>query len=429
MFQVLGDLGTGMLVIRDIARDKRSTGKYLANYIPIKITLSFFMFASIFAVINLLHYPNDTTVVVYIIGLSLALSQLSSALISIFHAYERMEFSALLGVVERAVIVSLGIPMLFLGYGLTKLVFVFLVGSIVKLMLSLFIVSKIFIKPKIEVDLTFWKQMLQQSLPFWVHTVFVSIYFYIDTVMLSLMKGDEVVGWYSAAYNLLSALIFIPAMFTASIFPVFSQFFKDSINSLKKSYEKSVKYMLIISLPIAVGTTIIADKIIWFIFTEKFTESILALKILIWAFPIIALKGILHDLLGAIEKQNVLAKTSALGAILNVGLNALMIPRLSLYGAAIATVITELFTLLFYYRYAPGITKLPTTRHSRVFISVIMMAFCTYIIRGYNLAVIISISAIVYFMMLYVTGYISKEDLSLIRYILMGEKTNEVKRP
>jgi O-antigen/teichoic acid export membrane protein len=91
--------------------------------------------------------------------------------------------------------------------------------------------------------------------------------------MLSLMKGDAAVGLYSAAYQLINALGFIPVAFTAALLPVLSRLHITGQDSLRFAYQKSFKYLLLVALPIAVATTLVADRIILGIYSSGFSEA------------------------------------------------------------------------------------------------------------------------------------------------------------
>lgn len=417
LFLILSDLGLGTVTIREVARDKSEASKYLGNTAIIKFFLSLLTFSLIFIVINLMNYPRDTTIAVYIIGLSLVIGSFSGVFRSMFHAFERMEYDALLAVMEKIIVVSLGVFVLLSGYGLVALVSVFLIGSIFNLSASVLVTFKKFARPKFEIDLSFWKNIIKESIPFATALIFVSIYFYIDSVMLSVMKGDAVVGWYNAAYNLLLALIFIPSIFMMAVFPVISGFFKTSKDSLKIVYEKSSKYLFTIALPIVVGTVLLAENIIYFIYGNVFSHSILALQILIWTFLLISVNAVLYNILGAINRQVTIMKVTAACAFVNVVLNLILIPKLSLIGASIATVATEIMLFVFYF-YAVSTSVCILALHKIAFKPIIaasLMGVCVFYLREYNIFLVVLLAAIIYFVLLYALRAFTDEDLDLFR--------------
>jgi len=421
LFLILSDLGLGTVLIRDVARDKSAAGKYLGNAAVIRFFLSLLTFVLICIVISLMHYPRDTTMAVYIVGLSLMVGSFSGIFGSVFRAFERMEYNALLATLEKILIVSLGIYVLFSGRGLIALVSVFLVGSIFGVITNVSVTFQKFVRPKFEIDLKFWKWLIWQSFPFALAGIFISIYFYIDSVMLSVMQGDAVVGWYNAAYNLLSALIFIPSIFMIAVFPVICGFFKTSKDSLRIAYEKSSKYLFTIALPIVVGTVILAENIIYFIYGDVFSHSIFALQILIWTFLFISVNGVLYYLLGAINRQVTIMKVTAACAGVNVALNLILIPKLSLIGASIATVATEVVLFVCYF-YAVSASVCTLQLHKIAFKPIIaasVMGVCVYYLKELNIFLVVVLGAVIYFALLYALRAFTDEDLDLFRQALL----------
>ena len=118
---------------------------------------------------------------------------------------------------------------------------------------------------------------------------------------------------------------------------------------LKISYEKSVKYLVILGLPIAVGTTLLANPIILIIYKSGFSQSIVALQILIWSIPIIFINYILGTAINSINKQRDTVKTTFVAMLLNIILNLLLLPKYGLIAACFITVLTELTCFMFWF--------------------------------------------------------------------------------
>ena len=417
LFAVLMDLGFNQLTIREVARDKTLAKKYMGNILIIKLFLSLIFFALIFAAVNLMQYPADTKTIVYIFGAYTVLSSFGGLFRAVFHAFEKMEYESLLTIIQQVIVVSIGLTLLFLGYNLIQVVSVFLLGGVINVVFSLIVTVKKFVKPEFEVDFAFWKTSIINAIPFGLTAIFVIIYVRIDTVMLSMMVGDAPVGWYNAAVTLILGLTFIPGVFLGAVFPVFSRFYTSSIDSLKNAYEKAFKYLFIILFPIAVGTTLLADKFILVIYGEQFIHSIIALQILIWWNVLGALNWLLGTVLLSINKQKLFAVSTGIGAILNVVLNLFLIPIMSYVGASITTIITEiiLFVLLFYfvstYLYRLPLLKVTT----KTIVAGIVMGIGIYYIQSFNVLMVVAIAIVIYFLALAALGGISKEDITLIK--------------
>jgi len=422
IFTILTDLGISTLTVRDVARDRSLGPKYLGNGLVIKVILAVVSFGLIALAVNLLNYPSETITVVYFIALSTIFGSIASFIFSIFQAHEKMEFQGL-GQILNAVLMFSGV-FIAIAMSLDVIGFsiVYFVASLITLIYALIIYIWKFSLPPIEIDTTFWGKFLKNAIPFGLAGIFVTVYYWIDSVMLSVMVGNEVVGWYNASYKFIYLFLSFHSLFIISIFPVLSSFYKTSKESLKFAFERSFKYMLIISIPIAVFVTIVADKIILLIYGPGYIPSIIALQILIWTVIFMFINGLAGNFLGSIDQQIVVTKITGVGAIINIILNILLIPKFSYIGSSFATVFTELMILplLVYvvhkYRYTnigPLVKDLP-----KILVSGLVMSIFLIYFHYLNLFLLIVASAIIYLVVLFITRTLDEEDIVLIRNII-----------
>lgn len=419
LFSVLTNSGLETILIRDVSRDRKKMAEIVSNVSSVRLLLSVIVtiFSSI--VINLLDYPQDTKFVVYVFAVSIIFSGIAGILRSAFNAVEQMEYVTLTSTYERVFTSIIGVLVLYLGYGLTGLSLVMLAGSIFGLMISFYYVAKNLFKPGFMFNIISWKYLFKESMPLMLAGVFVSILTQIDTVMLSLMKGDQAVGWYSAAYRMTTSLGFIPVALMSSIFPMMSYSYSTSHDSLLATAEKSYKYLLIIALPLAFGTTILADKLIWTLYETQFTQSIIALQILIWTASLSFLILVLGTVLISTNKHVTNMHLTGIGSVLNVTLNLALIPKFSYIGAASATVISSMFIFLgsiyFVHKDFPEIKFFKIL--IRPLIACATMSVFLIYFRSYSLIVLIPFGTIIYFSTLFFIKTISAEDIRIMKMI------------
>ena len=422
IFSIFVDLGLSVLTVREVSRDKSLEKKYLGNVLLIKIILAFLTFGLIALFVNLIGYPHETIVVVYFVSISTILASLSGIFYSIFQAFEEMEYQSL-GQILNSILMFCGILLgISLGFNVSGFSFIYLLSSFITLIFILFIYIWKFSSFKIEIDLSFWKQTLKEALPYGIAGIFSTIYYWIDSVMLSIMVGNEIVGWYNAAYKIIYFFLSFYTLLIISIFPVMSTFYKTSHKSLKFAFERLFKYLLIISVPIAVITTLLSTRIILFMYSEGYIQSIIALQILIWTIIFMFINGLAGNLLGSVNKQLIVTKITGFGAISNILLNIILIPKFSYVGASFATVITEfiLMPILIYVMWKSGYTNLkPLIKDlpKIIFSSLVMSLFVIYL-NSLNLFLLILIASITYFGTILITKTLDDEDILILKSII-----------
>jgi len=351
MFSILTDMGLQLLTVREVARYRELASKYLGNIIVIKFILGIITFLLIILSINLMGYPPGTKYVVYIIGLYVIINSFNTAFYSIYQAYEKMEFVGI-GNIINSLLLFIGVLIgMYLNFNVLGFALMYLVVSVIILIYNTVITILKFLRLKLEVDINFWRDILKKALPFALSSIFVAIYFWADSVMLSYMVGDRAVGIYNAAYRLVFVLLFIPAIYFTSIYPVLSKMYLQSKNKISFMYHRSLKYISIIGLLVGIITTLFAEQIILFIYGNEFFESAVVLKILIWAVVFSFMAHATVYTLNSINKPQIYTKITGACAVLNILLNILAIQKLGYIGASITTAITEFLGFLFMFLY------------------------------------------------------------------------------
>jgi len=414
---LLADLGLSLLTTREVSRNNLLAGRYVGNILIIKSILSVITLGFTAIAINLLGYSFKTCLIVYLITFSTIFNSFTGLFNSVFQAFQKMEYMSL-GIILNSLLIFTGTAfVIYQNLGIFSFAFVYLFASTVTFVYSLCTIIWRFLIPKLELDLPLWKNLLKESIPFCMTGVFIAIYFRMDIIILSMMKGEEIVGWYAASYRVIDGLSVIPSAFMSIIFPVFSKYYIDSKKSLELAFEKSLAFITIIAIPIGVGTMILSNEIILFIYGNMYLPSASALRILIWASVLGFINLTPATLLISINKQRTLMIFTFIGAILNLVLNYLLIPSFSYEGAAVATVITELVIgLLMLYE----IQKIQNLLNSflaivfRSLISAIFMGIFVFTFKNYTLFLLLPSASIIYFISLFVVNGIRKDDLNML---------------
>jgi len=412
-FNILTDLGFQQILIREMSRDPSITPKLIGNAYIIRLMLTVTAIISSIVVISLMSYPADTTTYVYIASLTLLFISFSDFYRTIFEANLRMEYNIIAKLTFKGLSAGLILGIIFARGTLLHIIIALVFSEMVKTLLN-YGFSRKFVKPRFEIDFGLWRYLFREALPLALISVIWVIYYRIDVVMLSMMMGDAEVGLYSAAYKLCEPLSLIPGALMTSLFPVMSASFKTSRGKLEQSYRLSFKYLLIITLPIAIGISLLSDKIIMMIYDMEFAGSAIALKILIWGLVFASGNAIFGNLLTAIGKQKLGTYITALCAFGNITLNFILIPRMSYTGASIASVMTAILTFIMsFYFVSKNFRAIPLHRISaKPFISGLIMGVFIYSFN-INMFLLILCAIIIYSLSLLFLETFTEEDVEV----------------
>ena len=420
IFGVVTDLGINTLTIREVARNKNSATTFLGNLLLIKSILVIITVAFIVVAVNLTGHDWIEIDVTYLISISIILSAFNGAFNSLFQAFERIEYISIGSVLSNiSMLLGAGYAISH-GFGVIGFACIYIFSSTLGLAYTLFVANRLHLTHALQIDREMIWPMMKEALPFGITALSGMIYTYADSIMLSSLKGNEVVGWYNAPYRLMLMMLFIPNVINVVIFPVMSRYFTSSPSFLKLIYTKYLKFMLILSLPLGMGTTLIADKIILFVFGVGFENSIVALKIIIWTIVLTFIGAAFARLLESVNQQRIITKISMVCMVVNVLLNILLIPKFSYIGSSFVTVVTEFLLvgsiIFFSYRLNYGIplSVIKTYLIRILFSSLVMCIFVLYFKEAYLILLIIS-AIFVYFFTLYIVRGIDSEDMMLMR--------------
>ena len=424
---IVTDFGLSTILIRNVSRQKELTREYVGNILVLKIVLSFICVSVIGIFILLTDYPADIITLLATFGCVMFFKALIDFFCTVLNAHERMDLEAFLKGTNHLLLFVSGIAILLVGYGLLGLANVFLVAFSFSSIIGFCIVDVCIEKIRPSFDLKFWRYILKESLPLALSVIFTVIYFKVDVVMLSIIRGsDSEIGWYSAAMRLIELMGIVPALIVSALFPIVSSLYKESIGSLKGVYKTSFRYLIMIALPIAVGTLLLSEHLIYTIYGEEYVKTIPALKILSLALVFIFVNYILMNILVAVDRQMTNAILAGTCVLVNIALNMCLIPHYGYLGAGTATVITEvvLFALGLHY-VAKYICKINIVAvASKPLISVAIMG--TFIILAtarLNLAFVIVLSALTYFTCLLLFRFFTNED-KIILMQLIGKQAH-----
>lgn len=420
---VFCDLGLTTLMTREVAKDRSQTFSYLKTTISIKIALSIVVVLITAIIINSLGYSLSELYVIYLLLLSMIFTTFSGIYYSLFQAYQKLEYQSIAQVLNSVLMFAGVAILIYYNSGLVLVASLYTLVNGVILLYYIYIARSRFkfSLPSLQLDFKIWKKTIFLGLQFGLIGVFSTIYIWIDSVMLSILVNNDAVGLYNAAYRIIMVLLFVPFVMNAAIFPVMSKLYGTGQEALNRVFEKYLKFMIIISIPMGIGITILARDIITFLFGAAYTGSAIALQILIWSTVITFLYSSYLSLFISTNKQMILTKIAIIGMFINITLNLILIPKYSYIAASVNTVLTELSLILLVFIIARSQVHINKKQvlndFSRVIISGLIMAAFLVVFSYLNLFVLIILGTLIYLAALYITRGIDKDDIDIIKQI------------
>jgi O-antigen/teichoic acid export membrane protein len=155
--------------------------------------------------------------------------------------------------------------------------------------------------------------------------------------MLGILASEDAVGLYTAASKMSVQLRFVLFALTAAFSPIISELYhSDRTEALDQLYADTVRWITIGTLPLAVVLIVFAPDIMR-LFGADFQEGAILLRLLALAYIVVAGSGSVGHMLQMSDHQDFAFAVNACMAVLNVGLNWVLIQQYGVVGAAVAT--------------------------------------------------------------------------------------------
>lgn len=418
LFGIFTDLGLGMLTVREVSKDNELAEKYIGNTTAMKSVFS--IIAIIYVLIStvLMGYDPKTITVIVLITLAIVISSFFTTFFSVFQAYQQMEHQAIATGFDNIFMFAAVVIAISLSWDVVALAFIYLVRNVLVLAYMFIIYIRRYELPKIKFDLSFWKPTIKEALPFALSGIFLTLFIWIPSIILSAVVGKEAVGFYGAPNKLIYFFLSLYSVYMVAVFPVMSIYYKKSENSLKFIYERSLKYTLIICLPVTIFISLMALQIITAVYGGAYGPSALALQILVWTLTLVSVSGISANLLGSINRQLTVIKITTVGIVLNILLGLLLIHKFSFIGASVTTVVTDISVLLIML-YTLSKTNFVDRSLFRdlpkIILSNLAMVFAVYCLKNFNLIITAFCGFIIYLTALNFTKIFDENDLIIFK--------------
>lgn len=254
--------------------------------------------------------------------------------------------------------------------------------------------------------------LLRQSLPLAVGVILATLTINLPPLILGVFRTNADIGIYSAASKLVFFLLVGDRIFSSVLLPATIRKQTQSIDAFRSVLQDALRWILMASLPIAFGGTILAEKLIVLIFGPDYAGSGVVFCIFIWYFFFTMLHTVYTaGLISAGKEKSYGANMSITAAAYGIGVTLGAI-RYGAAGAALGVVFAEGLGLILMHRSLAAAIPLKLPDGTvRILLSAVLMALCVFALRSENLWMTISAGAGCYGLFLVVFRALSVGDI------------------
>lgn len=342
LFMVVVDLGTNLIITRELARDRSRLAEFTTRVNALKGASSLLTLGLIGLSLLFLPYDGQTRGLIMLMGLFVVGTGLLEYLCAVLSGLEHMALEAVLKTANKLLCLAGGAAGFFLYHSLSAVVAGILAGFALSLGLGYAFLFRLGSAPGLRWDWSWKKTLLGQSLPLITSWLFWNFYDNQDVVLLGFMGlPAEQVGRFAAAMKLIDVVRAAPVLLVGSVFPILSGYSRSDPEKFSRLARFTVRLLLAVSIPIAAGLAALSGPVVRMIYGSDYAASAGVLSLAAWAVVGIFLNHLIINLLVALDLQG---KTIA-GAAAAAGFNLLILlaltPKYGLPGAGAALVLSE----------------------------------------------------------------------------------------
>ncbi len=339
----ISNLGMDTLITREAAPHSPADGEnLLSNLLSLKLISSVLAYSCIN--LSFLFLPLESSVQrqLLIYSTVIFLNSISSLLWFYGDAFDRFLLHGILWASNHFIRAALGLLVLFSGGYLERVLMGLVVAEVFSLGLSWMLTNRWVGKVRIRADVAVWENALQKAWPIALGGLLGAVSFRIDVSILQILRGPQEVGIYSAAFKLVEVMHVLPSSLSLSIFPRLSRTFQGAGVS---QTARITRRLLFLTFSLGMASSLIlysaAPFIIRLLYGTGFDESIPVLQILVLKIFFIFLSLPLSYMLIAVGEERKMTGILAVSALCSITINLLLAPGYGRYGAALASVASE----------------------------------------------------------------------------------------
>jgi O-antigen/teichoic acid export membrane protein len=344
IFRVLPDFGMAYASTLAISRDRSLASRLTGNLLGFQAVLSLATVVLCLGIAGLVfNRPEDriTWTCVLVLSLDLVLKTIKGTLRWLLKGLEHFGVESLSLLLERVLLLVVGVAVLRASHGPVPFVLVFLCVRLPDTLgLWAYINARVVpLHPAFDAKL--WRELFRKGLPFAYAGVVITLFFQVDQVLLEQMRGALEVGWYGAPVRVLEGLTLVSRILGYALIPTMAALFPASPEAVTALYRRGCKYLLLVGLPIAAFGFLSSETFIPFLFGPAYLPSIPVSRILIPASAFMFLSNFGETTLACVNRWGTIVVVATLALLVNVGLNLALIPASGYLGAAQARIATE----------------------------------------------------------------------------------------
>jgi O-antigen/teichoic acid export membrane protein len=426
---LLASLGISTYLTKEVASRAKGAGSLILNALLLRLVLALGVGSLAMVLASLLDYDELTRQLVYLLSAHMLLTVIAGVLVGALQGMQHLKAVAVIDSLSKVAQLGLVAAVIFADYGPIGVAVAFVISDAIAIVAFTYAVWQhggFNGRPELRT----WWSLTRGGVPFLIWETALLTYARVDVIIMAMFAHAAVLGWYNAAYRIISIPLFFPVIVMTVTFPALSAAAND-LTLFRSIARRAVQTVVLVTVPAALGLMILADKLIEFLgYPESFAGSVAPIVLLATTLPLVAVNMIVGSALAAQDRQRQWAIAGVGAAILNPALNLLAIPYTQTefgnagIGAAAVTAFTEVYLLVAGQYFLPrGIFDHSTVVDAlKCLLAGLAMAAVVWLIRDLPILLSVPVGVLVYGGGSLLLGTVSLGDVRRVRGYLIERR-------
>jgi len=321
------EFGLRPIVIRQVARAPETAERAWRIVSGLTLALGGCLFPLLLLIALGLNRPVETIWAVGLMGMFGLVSAFHELGIALFTAMRVQEYELMVRLFTKLFLVLLALSAVSAGGGLVAITAAYPLSALMSLPLVLWLVHRF--SPKLR---PLWNRgeslrLWREAWPLAAGTLFHFASYRFPPLLLAVLRDDVEVGYFGAAFRLIEALGFVPAIFVSAVFPILSASYGRDEGRLRAATQKTFQLLLLLACPLGVGTMFVGRHLLGLFYGATFEPATAILSVLIWTSAFNFLNFLFFVVFISLNHQEEVTRIAALA----LALNLLLTPPLILW--------------------------------------------------------------------------------------------------
>ncbi len=340
LFGIVATLGIDNVLYRDLIKYPEQRNVYLGTAFIIRLVAGA-LAGLIAASIGLLSNPDDVSKLVIALLSATFIFTAFNIITNEFQANVAQKYPSLITIAVVIILNILKLLVIFSGKGVLYFAAILLIEPVLYAILFSYIRVRYYGSfSNWKFDLKVARSLIHDAWPFIFISVFAALYSRIDQVMLKHLIDSAAVGVYDAALKLAEAWLFIPAIIASSLFPAIVNAKNISAREYRARLLTMIYVFVTLALAIALPLSLLSKPLIQLFYGAAFSGSAIVFSIYVWVSLWAVIDMVTRNFLVIENMRKTIFFMTVATALLNTGLNFILIPLFGPAGAAMSTFIS-----------------------------------------------------------------------------------------